>query len=85
MNQLISTDRPFENLSDDELQQLIDELRETPDPTNPDDFMDEDTIDDVTPQQPQPDDEPGPNQGDGEPSDRAGQGDNTTDGNARLI
>lgn len=72
-------DRPFENLSDDELQQLIDELRETPDPTNPDDFMDEDTIDDVTPQQPQPDDEPGPNQGDGEPSDRAGQGDNTTD------
>ena len=74
-----SAPRPFENLTDDELQQLIDELRETPDPTNPNEFMDEDTIDDVTPQQPQPDDEPGPNQGDGEPSNRAGQGDNTTD------
>ncbi len=46
-----SAPRPFENLSDDELQQLIDELRESPDPTNPNDFMeeDEDDISDVPP------------------------------------
>jgi len=85
-----SQPRPFENLSDDELQQLIDELRETPEPTNPEDFMDEDIIDDVTPlpdmprdgpMQPDEPDEPstGPGEGQGEePSNRSGQGDDSS-------
>jgi hypothetical protein len=61
-------DRPFENLSDDELQQLIDELRETPEPTNPEEFME-----DVTPLPDMPRDGPGEGQGE-EPSNRSGQG-----------
>ena len=65
-----SQPRPFEHLSDDELQQLIDELRETPDPTNPNEFMEEDDID--TPNQPsqpdQPSDTPNDRPGDGPPS-----------------
>jgi len=61
-------DRPFENLSDDELQQLIDELRETPEPTNPEEFME-----DVTPPPDMPREGPGEGQGE-EPSNRSGQG-----------
>lgn len=49
-NEPSSAPRPFENLSDDELQQLIDDLRETPDPTNPDDFMEDEDIIDGPPQ-----------------------------------
>jgi hypothetical protein len=76
-----SAPRPFENLSDDELQQLIDELRETPDPTNPQDFMEDDTDDtgDVAPSPSpdstnppspdQPSDTPGDGPGEGPPSD----------------
>ena len=71
-----SQPRPFENLSDEELQQLIDELRETPEPTNPEDFMEED-IDDVTPLPDEPPQDPttGPGEGRGEePSNRPGDG-----------
>ena len=66
-----SAPRPFEHLSDDELQQLIDELRESPDPTNPDDFMEEDDISDVAPDSiPSPSDTPGDGPGEGPSSDR---------------
>ena len=66
-----SAPRPFEHLSDDELQQLIDELRESPDPTNPDDFMEEDDISDVAPDPiPSPSDTPGDGPGEGPSSDR---------------
>jgi len=71
LNEPSSAPRPFENLSDDELQQLIDELRETPDPTNPQDFMEDDTDDtgDVAPS-PDSTNPPSPDQ----PSDRPGEG-----------
>jgi len=70
-----SAPRPFENLSDDELQQLIDELRESPDPTNPDDFMEED--DDVPPgpsPSPDPTNPPSPDQPSDTPGDGPGEG-----------
>lgn len=90
LNEPSSAPRPFEHLSDDELQQLIDELRETPDPTNPQDFMEDDTGD-VAPSpspspSPDPSNPPSPDQPSGPPSDTGmpNPGPNQQDSNEQV-